>query len=442
MEIIHLEPLIENLTDTDIGSIMLTCKNFFIMIKQIIGLVKAKYCIAFYLSLTENNYEHINGNEKMFDKMLEIMDDKMDLFFPHSNVLYDDIGVIIQKYDNQQTRNTIILMEYYKRLPVYKQIEYKKNDTIFSCGNKYRIVELCFYGNYNFGRFCACSFGKNRNFVDYITIRVVLPDLPMNYKYKKFWSLNFFRGSKLTIDNSDICFLQFVQNKNIFPVIVNNVIYWTINLADIFTNRISTNRISSLYNNSGAHNLEDIQKECDSLFEQDFGTKSAGMHTMWNEYEYRSTIVVKLGDIEELVETNFSKKIDLSDLIIQDMSIFCRYSNNEVENVESESLLAQKVVKHLFEKIRPVQGKYRFKLSAPSNIAKKNISRICLIINDIVQPDYNFSQLQDGVYECPDLTSLTLPENADVSVMVEYQSLIFYLENKIYLYELYYVTDL
>ena len=242
-DIIYLDPIFEILQEIEYGSLILTCKKSLLIMRQKIGLDNTMAYINLYQSLFENNYDSIDGDEKILNIMKKIMADKMDQFCFHNIMLYENILPVLQRYQNLCTRDIITLLEYYKKIN-----SHEKNNSIVD--DKIEIVENYFCGNTNFDRSSMTEIPRYGDSIDYVTVRIILPDLASNektkhYKYKNQWPLHFFKGSKLEIGGSAFYYYNFSKNDGTFHGIVNNVMYWTFNLADIFGKNITRPSISS-----------------------------------------------------------------------------------------------------------------------------------------------------------------------------------------------------
>ena len=442
-DIICLDPMFEILCEIEYGSLILTCKKSFLVMKKKIGADNTKIYINLCQSLLENNYDvikndAIKSDEKILNIMRKIMIDKMDQFCFHNIMLYENICSVLQQYPNSCTRDIITLMEYYKKINSYKINNSSTNDKI-------EIIENYFNGTTDFDRRCMMEIPHMGDSVDYVTVRIILPDLASNeitahYKYKNQWPQYFFKGSELEMGGSTFYYYHFLKNYNMFHGIVNNVMYLTFNLVDIFGKNItrpSTSSERNSFNKFSSDHWKHI-RDLSDVIDDNYSYKTnaiTGIPFIHNRL-YVTWLYIRFGSIIDLIDTNDL----LGDLKLEmvDATIFCRYhfsndksnrDNKRYRLVTRENSLtyAQIVIRnHLWNAWTPTTGKMIHLIV--DNVISFKILNICLQIGNKFYPDYDFTQDKYGENNNKLLLGISLasiPSDANICVIIEYQSLIF-----------------
>src|SRR5437868_1164623 len=112
--VVVLDPMIEYLSELEIGSIALTCKINFINMKSKIN-SKFRNSLKFYLGSIESDYRLSFKDKNFLNWIKHLVTNEMQLFPKYYSVLYDDIKDILEKYSDKTSKDIIILTEFHKK---------------------------------------------------------------------------------------------------------------------------------------------------------------------------------------------------------------------------------------------------------------------------------------------------------------------------------------
>ena len=414
MEILHLDPLLAHLDELTIGSLIMTNRNIYLKIGQILSQDKFINCYRLYMVVMEKNY-HLS-NENIYDKMIKLLDGKLDLFCRSISLLYDNIYHILDKYNNDITWNVIYLVEFYNNLSMYANLfsNRSKYSTINSKDN-HQIIPQYFSGCSNFGRRSLCDLARHGICIDFFTINIELPDLQSSDKtyqcqYKKYWDLNFFKECTVNCGYYDICNLLYGKHKNIFTGIVNNQINFTINLSDInICDSIITwdnpNEINFKPMKDKTININNITDAMTI-----YGGNLEKINGLFMENNYTRIYLLCSFNTIDTILNNQNLPSDFTGIDINDVTIFANYKliGNKYPK-RYNTYIHDTVCDFLFQIENPIAGK-SYEISATVDII--NIHQLDLKINNKIYHDYSYS-LNDNII------TIMLPDNIDiVSAMV------------------------
>jgi hypothetical protein len=377
-EIIISDPMIETLSGIDIGCIALTCKKNFINLKTNIGNIIYMY-LKLYLGFIESNYKLLDNDEKVLDWITNLVKNKMDLFREYYATLYDDIKNILKEYSNQITRDIIILIEFSKRLYIYQN---KKND--------FEMIDGIFNGITGYDRINVLEIFHYRNFIDHITICFKLQDLSLreetkHFKYKRYVSLDFFKKILLEIGGTYIYDFCFAKNNNQLCSIIDNKLYLSINLSDVFRDR-------------------GIILKCIQYF-----------HIL---------LYIQLGNVSELLDMECNKTYIYEKIELYDTVVSCRYLHDKT-NIYQNGRHFQSVVSQFFSKLKnPIVNKtYTWEI----DLKRLEIVALHLKINDTIIKNHSF--MINNTSKTLSFTLQHIYDSNDIYVVIEYEQLAYYENN-------------